>query len=161
MAEPKIQKGPGREPAAVNLTASSGVGNQATHCQQQADQDVGSTIEETASSCQESGKRRAQILPIEHADVSHPSDEGECSPLELSCDRQTVDSHDSGFVFHQANAYEREGGQHVIVDCIRYAYMPDFQQVKLQVSLSCVLAKFLLHPCQKAITKFCIASSPA
>ena len=47
-----------------------------------------------------------------------------------SCAQQTITGQEAAFVFHQANAYESEDGQSVIVDCIRYPSMPDFEQVR-------------------------------
>ena len=47
-----------------------------------------------------------------------------------SCGQQTVPGQEAAFVFHQANAYESEDGRSMIVDCIRYPSMPDFEQVQ-------------------------------
>lgn len=62
--------------------------------------------------------------------------EGAAQALHLSakdgdcCGQQTVHSQEAAFVFHQANSYESEDGRTVVVDCIRYPSMPDFEQVQ-------------------------------
>lgn len=62
------------------------------------------------------------------------------STLEVSTAGSAHSCHvDPAFVFHQANAFELDDGQTVVVDCIRYPTMPDFQQVKSQKSLSRLL----------------------
>lgn len=66
----------------------------------------------------------------------------------------------SGFIFHQANAYEACGGELVVVDCIRYASMPDFHQVNPQESadfisklvlLSRILFLYIYTTCKVAL----------
>ena len=46
-----------------------------------------------------------------------------------TCGQPPIPSQEAAFVFHQANSYESEDGRSVIVDCIRYPSMPDFEQV--------------------------------